>query len=120
MSPDSSGRDPQLEERRHAMLIREASKEFARVVYGLNDHASGRTGSMAALEITRTVELGQPVTRDRAEQRARAYLPVADQEHCPRCWVFAAHKNPLHFRPATEERLETARCAVCGAEYAMG
>ena len=109
--------DPAQEELRIAALMRQAPLEFARVVYGLNDRASGRAGTMAAEEVARTVRQGTPVTRERAEQRARAYLPAAGQEHCPRCWVFNGVKSPLHYREATDERPETATCKVCGAEY---
>ena len=109
--------DPAMEEVRLATLMRQAPLEFARVVYGLNDRSSGRAGTMAAEEVARTVRQGTPVTRERAEQRARAYLPSAGQEHCPRCWVFNGIKSPLHYREATEERPETATCKVCGAEY---
>ncbi|WP_237288494.1 hypothetical protein [Variovorax sp. PAMC 28711] len=107
-----------LEELRLAALLRQAPLEFARVVYGLNDRANGRAGTMAAEEVARTVRQGVPVTRDRAEQRARAYLPVAGHEHCPRCWVFNGIKSPLHYREPTESRPESAACKVCGAEYA--
>ena len=110
--------DPARGELRIAALMRQAPLEFARVVYGLNDRASGRAGTMAAEEVARTVRQGTPVTRERAEQRARAYLPAAGQEHCPRCWVFNGIKSPLHYREASEERPETATCKVCGAEYA--
>jgi len=108
---------PATEEVRLASLLRQAPLEFARVVYGLNDRASGRAGTMAAEEVARTVRQGVPVTRERAEQRARAYLPVAGHEHCPRCWVFNGIKSPLHFREASDDRPETAICKVCGAEY---
>jgi hypothetical protein len=109
---------PALEELRLAALLRQAPLEFARVVYGLNDRANGRAGTMAAEDVARTVRQGSPVTRERAEQRARGYLPLAGHEHCPRCWVFNGVKTPLHFREATEERPESAVCKVCGAEYA--
>ena len=109
--------DPAVEEVRLASLLRQAPLEFARVVYGLNDRANGRAGTMAAEEVARTVRQGSPVTRERAEQRARAYLPVAGHEHCPRCWVFNGIKSPLHYREANEERPECATCKVCGAEY---
>ena len=109
--------DPAVEEVRLASLLRQAPLEFARVVYGLNDRANGRAGTMAAEEVARTVRQGSPVTRERAEQRARAYLPVAGHEHCPRCWVFNGIKSPLHYREANEERPESATCKVCGAEY---
>jgi len=103
---------------RLAALIRQAPLEFARVVYGLNDRANGRPDTMAAEDVARTERHGVPVTRERAEQRARAYLPVAGHEHCPRCWVFNGVKHSLQFRLADEERPETAACKVCGAEYA--
>ena len=109
--------DPAVEEVRLASLLRQAPLEFARVVYGLNDRANGRAGTMAAEEVARTVRQGSPVTRERAEQRARAYLPVAGHEHCPRCWVFNGIKSPLHYRESNEERPESATCKVCGAEY---
>ena len=109
--------DPAVEEVRLASLLRQAPLEFARVVYGLNDRANGRAGTMAAEEVARTVRQGSPVTRERAEQRARAYLPVAGHEHCPRCWVFNGIKSPLHSREANDERPESATCKVCGAEY---
>ena len=108
---------PALEELRLAALLRQAPLEFARVVYGLNDRANGRAGTMAAEDVARTVRQGSPVTRERAEQRARGYLPLAGHEHCPRCWVFNGTKIPLHFREATEEGPESAVCKVCGAEY---
>ena len=109
--------DPAVEEVRLASLLRQAPLEFARVVYGLNDRANGRAGTMAAEEVARTVRQGSPVTRERAEQRARAYLPVAGHAHCPRCWVFNGIKSPLHYRESNEERPESATCKVCGAEY---
>jgi hypothetical protein len=105
-------------ERRLAALLRQAPVEFARAVYGINDHASGRTDTMAAREIAKALRQGVAVTQERAEQRARAYLPTAGHEHCPRCWVVYGHKNPLRFRLASEERPETAACNACGAEYA--
>jgi phage FluMu protein Com len=110
--------EPELEELRLAALLRQAPLEFARVVYGLNDRANGRAGTMAAEEVARTVRQGVPVTRERAEQRARAYLPVAGHEHCPRCWVFNGIKSPLHYRETTDARPESATCKACGAEYA--
>ncbi|MBU1360735.1 MAG: hypothetical protein KKC79_07845 [Gammaproteobacteria bacterium] len=112
--------DPEPEEARVAALMRHAPLEFARVVYGLNDRANGRAGSMAAEDVARTVRQGAPVTRERAEQRARSYLPVFGHEHCPRCWVFNGIKSPLHFRDHTEDRPESAVCRVCGAEYSTG
>jgi hypothetical protein len=105
-------------ERRLAALLKQAPVEFARAVYGINDHASGRTDTMAAREIARALRQGVPVTQERAEQRARAYLPTAGHEHCPRCWVVYGQKNPLRFRQASDERPETAACNACGAEYA--
>ncbi len=110
--------DPSLEELRIAALVRQAPLEFARVVYGLNDRANGRAGTMAAEDVARTVRQGVPVTRERAEQRARGYLPLAGQEHCPRCWVFNGIKSPLQYREATDARPETGTCKACGAEYA--
>jgi hypothetical protein len=92
--------------------------EFARVVYGLSDHANGRLGTAAAEEVTRTARNGVPVTRERAEQRARGYLPTAGHAHCPRCWVIAGVKSPLQYRTSSEDRPESAACKVCGAEYA--
>ncbi len=110
--------DSTQEELRLAALMRQAPLEFARVVYGLNDRANGRAGTMAAEDVARTVRLGAPVTRERAEQRARGYLPLSGQEHCPRCWVFNGVKSPLQYREGTDERPETGACKVCGAEYA--
>ena len=110
--------DSAPDELRQAALLRQAPLEFARVVYGLNDRANGRAGTMAAEDVARTVRQGAPVTRERAEQRARGYLPLAGQEHCPRCWVFNGIKSPLHFREPSDERPESAVCKVCGAEYA--
>ncbi|HEY2255513.1 MAG TPA: hypothetical protein VGI11_07735 [Variovorax sp.] len=118
MTTPSAEIDPSLEELRIAALVRQAPLEFARVVYGLNDRANGRAGTMAAEDVGRTVRQGVPVTRERAEQRARGYLPLAGQEHCPRCWVFNGIKSPLQYREATSERPETGGCKVCGAEYA--
>ena len=103
---------------RLAALLRQAPIEFARAVYGINDHASGRADTMAAREIARALSQGIPVTQERAEQRSRAYLPTAGHEHCPRCWVVYGHKSPLRFREATAERPESAACNACGAEYA--
>ena len=110
--------DSSLEELRIAALVRQAPLEFARVVYGLNARANGRAGTMAAEDVARTVRQGVPVTRERAEQRARSYLPLAGQEHCPRCWVFHGIKSPLQYRGATDDRPESGGCKVCGAEYA--
>ena len=118
MNTPAAETDPSLEELRIAALVRQAPLEFARVVYGLNDRANGRAGTMAAEDVARSERQGSPVTRERAEQRARAYLPMAGQEHCPRCWVFNGIKSPLQYREATGERPETGACKVCGAEYA--
>lgn len=106
-------------DKRLAVLLKHAPIEFARAVYGINDHASGRTDTMAAREVMRAAQRqGMPLTEERAEQRARAYLPTMGQEHCPRCWVVYGQKNPLRFREAVEERPESAACHACGAEYA--
>jgi len=103
---------------RVAALLKQAPLEFARAVYGINDLAAGRADTMAAREVARAQRQGMPVTEERAEQRARAYLPTAGQEHCPRCWVVYGQKIPLRFRLSTPERPETAACHACGAEYA--
>jgi len=105
-------------DKRLVALLKQAPIEFARAVYGINDHASGRTDTMAAREVARAQRQGMPLTEERAEQRARAYLPTLGQEHCPRCWVVYGQKNPLRFREAVEERPESAACHACGAEYA--
>jgi len=105
-------------DKRLAALLKQAPIEFARAVYGINDYASGRTDTMAAREVVRAQRQGMPLTEERAEQRARAYLPTVGQEHCPRCWVVYGHKTPLRFREADEERPEVAACQICGAEYA--
>jgi len=105
-------------DRRLAALLKQAPIEFARAVYGINDHAGGRTDTMAAREVARAQRQGMPLTEERAEQRARAYLPTVGQEHCPRCWVVYGQKTPLRFREADEERPESAACHACGAEYA--
>ncbi|MDM0013126.1 hypothetical protein QTH87_11845 [Variovorax sp. J22P168] len=118
MSTPEAEIDSSQEELRIAALVRQAPLEFARVVYGLNDRANGRAGTMAAEDVARTVRQGVPVTRERAEQRARGYLPLAGHEHCPRCWVFNGIKSPLQYRPVTDERPESGACKVCGAEYA--
>lgn len=118
MNTPATVSDPALDELRLASLLRQAPLEFARVVYGLNDRANGRAGTMAAEDVARTERHGSPVTRDRAEQRARAYLPTTGHEHCPRCWVFNGIKSPLHFRGPTEARPASASCKVCSAEYA--
>ena len=102
---------------RLAALSRQAPVELARAVYGINDHAAGRSDTMAAREVARAKMHGLPVTRERAEQRARAYLPTMGHEHCPRCWVLYGQKSPLHFRESTLERPESAACKACGAEY---
>ena len=67
---------PALEELRLAALLRQAPLEFARVVYGLNDRANGRAGTMAAEDVARTVRQGSPVTRERAEQRGQCSWPA--------------------------------------------
>jgi hypothetical protein len=110
--------DRALADKRLAVLMGQAPLEFARAVYGINDHASGRTDTMAAREVARAQRQGMPLTEERAEQRARAYLPTSGQEHCPRCWVVYGQKTPLRFREAVQERPETASCHACGAEYA--
>lgn len=102
--------------RRAAMLLHQAPLEFARAVYGINDRASGRVGTMAAQDVARAEGMGVLVTRERVQQRARSYLPMEGREHCPRCWVFASTRTLLSFHRA-EEGHETARCASCGAEY---
>ena len=117
MSLPADAIDPARENLRVAALLRHAPLEFARVVYGLNDHANGRGDTMAAEDVARTIRQGTPVTRERAEQRARAYLPAAGHEHCPRCWVFNGIKSPLHYRDESDDRPESALCRVCGAEY---
>jgi len=67
--------DPAQEELRIAALMRQAPLEFARVVYGLNDRASGRAGTMAAEEVARTVRQGN-ASDARAGRAARARLPA--------------------------------------------
>jgi len=98
--------------------MRQAPLEFARVVYGISDCAHGRLDSMAARALRHAERQGMAPTRERAEQRARAYLPVAGHEHCPRCWVFCGTKSLLQVAALQEGGgLETARCSQCGAEY---
>ncbi|RYF83823.1 MAG: hypothetical protein EOO29_01885 [Comamonadaceae bacterium] len=101
-----------------AALVRQAPLEFARVVYGLGDCAHGRLDTAVALAVRRVEQQGVPITRERAEQRARAYLPVAGHEHCPRCWVLGGVKSLLHMTVVLDvQGLETARCPHCSAEY---
>lgn len=109
--------DPVLQELRLAALASQAPLEYVRVIYGLSDQSHGRDESMVAQDVARVARLGTPVTKERAEQRARSYLPMAGHEHCPRCWVLTGAKNPLHYREATPDRPEAARCKVCRAEY---
>ena len=111
---------PQLQavESRLAALMRQAPLEFARAVYGMNDRAAGRVDTMAAEDVLRAESHGAAVTRERVEQRARAYLPVAGHEHCPRCWVLGGFKHVLSFHRAGDGITETGRCRSCGAEYA--
>jgi len=118
MTRSTAATDRARAEARLAALMWQAPIEFARVVYGLDDRASGRTDTLAAREIERAARQGMPVTQERAEQRSRAYLPVAGHEHCPRCWVVYGHKSPLRFREAVPERPGSAVCGACGAEYA--
>ncbi|WP_225784639.1 hypothetical protein [Xenophilus sp. Marseille-Q4582] len=116
--PGVSAAPAQARERWVAALMRQAPLEFARVVYGLGDRAHGRTGTAAAAAVQRAQQQGLKVTRERAEQRARAYLPVAGHEHCPRCWVLGGAKNLLQMTVVRqEEGLQTARCPHCAAEY---
>jgi len=42
-------------DRRLAALLKQAPVEFARAVYGINDHAGGRTDTMAAREVARAL-----------------------------------------------------------------
>jgi RNase P subunit RPR2 len=105
-------------DKRLAVLLEQAPLEFARAVYGINDLAGGRTETMASREVARAQRQGVALTEERAEQRARAYLPTMGQEHCPRCWVVYGQKTPLRFRKASEEQPEVASCHSCGAEYA--
>ena len=104
---------------RMAALMRVAPLEFARAAFGLADLALGRRRSMAANDVAQAQDSGAPITRERAEQRARAYLPVAGLEHCPRCWVLAGRKSLLHFRSSSEgaDQRELADCAACGAQF---
>ena len=81
-----------------------------------NWHETCRS-SGGAQDVIRAERQGATVSRERAEQRARAYLPAVGHEHCPRCWVFTGVKNLLQYRLATEERPESAVCVVCTAEY---
>ncbi len=118
MNARSIAMDRERVQARLAALMKQAPIEFARAVYGINDRAGGRLDTMAAREVERAARQGMPVTQERAEQRARAYLPTAGHEHCPRCWVVYGHKSPLRFREETAERPESAACAACGAEYA--
>jgi len=119
ISPSEVPVDATRTEQRLAALLRQAPLEFARVVYGINDRAAGRHQSMAAEDVARAErQHGITVTRDRAEQRARGYLPVAGHEHCPRCWVFSGTKTLLSFHDSEDGSIETAKCRNCGAEYA--
>ncbi|MDA7417476.1 hypothetical protein PGB34_13990 [Xenophilus arseniciresistens] len=107
-----------VHERWVSALAQQAPLEFARVVYGLGDCAHGRLDTTVALAVRQAQEQGSQVTRERAEQRARAYLPVLGRAHCPRCWVLHGAKNLLQMTPARAGHgLETARCAHCDAEY---
>ena len=117
MNQPASATSLALAEARVASLLRQAPMEFARVVYGLGDRAAGRVDTMAAREVMNASSQGLPLTRDRAEQRARGYLPSAQQPHCPRCWVFRGNKATLVYRERSENRPESALCKVCGAEY---
>lgn len=119
ISPTEIPVDATRTEQRLAALLRQAPLEFARVVYGINDRAAGRNHSMAAEDVALAERLhGMTVTRERAEQRARGYLPVAGHEHCPRCWVFSGTKTLLSFHDSEDGTVETAKCRNCGAEYA--
>ena len=117
MNQPVSATSPALAESRVASLLRQAPLEFARVVYGLGDRAAGRVDTMAAREVMNASSQGLPLTRERAEQRARGYLPAASQPHCPRCWVFRGAKAPLLYREQSHDRPESAGCRICGAEY---
>ena len=109
--------DP-AQDQRLAALLRQAPLEFARVVYGLNDRASGRAGTMAAEDVARTERQGVPVTRERAEQRARAYLPAGRPGALPALLGLQRRQEPAALPRGDRERPETASCKVCGAEYA--
>lgn len=99
-------------------LSDQARLEYARAVYGLNDRARGRLETAVAVAVRRAEERGEVVTKERAEQRARAYLPVVGHEHCPRCWVLGGVKHLLHMTLRQDAAdLQTARCPDCGAEY---
>ena len=117
MNQPGSATSQALAESRVASLLRQAPMEFARVVYGLGDRAAGRVDTMAAREVMNASSQGLPLTRDRAEQRARGYLPSVQQPHCPRCWVFRGTKATLVYRASGDGRPESALCKVCGAEY---
>ncbi len=117
MSSPTALPDDSLARRRTAMLLRQAPLEFARAVYGINDLASGRSGTYAAQDVARAEGMGVLVTRERVQQRARSYLPVEGREHCPRCWVFAGARSPLALESSLGGSCEVARCGNCGGEY---
>lgn len=101
-----------------SVLMQQAPVEFARVVYGLGDCAHGRLDTAVAVAVRQAREQGSLITRERAEQRARAYLPTMGRAHCPRCWVMHGAKNLLQIAPAcVGQGFETARCSHCEAEY---
>ena len=95
-----------------------------------NFHALGRTKAVDSLlnpaeplgtipvPVWATREQAIADMRERAEQRARAYLPVAGHEHCPRCWVLGGSKHVLSFHLGQDGSTETCKCRNCGAEYA--
>ncbi|MEO7242034.1 MAG: hypothetical protein ABIW85_03920 [Variovorax sp.] len=121
MITTDDGVDSQLEthSRVHRLtaLVRAAPLEFARVAFGLADLEQKRRRSSAADDVAWAQADGAPITLERAEQRARAYLPVAGQEHCPRCWVLAGRRSLLHFRRVMPTHGELADCATCNAQY---
>lgn len=103
-----------------ALLMRQAPLEFLRVAYGLEDCAHGRHRTSVAAAVRQAEQAGASFTRERAQQRARAYLPVAGHAHCPRCWVFLGAKHQLQLAPvAVHAGAEIARCPHCAAEYVL-
>ena len=109
--------DSTLEELRIAALVRQAPLEFARVVYGLNDRANGRAGTMAAEDVARTVRQGVPVTRERAEQRARGLPSAGRAGALPALLGVPRHQEPAelprsHRRAPRVRRLQGLRRGI--------
>ena len=118
MNTPAAETDPTLEELRIAALVRQAPLEFARVVYGLNDRANGRAGTMAAEDVARTERQGLPSRASVPSSGPAATCRWRGRSTARDAGFSMASRAPCNTAKRPTMRPESGSCKVCGAEYA--